>query len=694
MAYTKQTWTNDVSKVNATRMTHIEDGIYDNSTNIDTINNNVNPSGTATTTQTDFTEGQLTQKLGLKYIKMKGQTSQYTTNGYQLFDINNTPSANRQYVINNGFKLTKGTNRTIQISLPNPIPAGTYYISADVINSTLSGNNKINVSFKDVNNADVVGNVTFLTNGAVTTTAEVKDLYFFILNTENDGVTITLDNIMLNSGSTKKNFEQYTGKKASPNPDYPQDVQVVTGSNVIKICNKNLCPTGNKFAGVTNQWCNQYGEELGTVQAIQSNSNYIMLKPNTTYKFYIHEYNNISTIQIIYLDNTNNLMTYANYSVSTNVATFTTTSYTKVYIRAKATTNADNTYFIGQLEEGTATSYIAHKEEDYYIDLPVVNKLPYPYVQTTRTAEGITYTDLGDGRIKINGTATANSAFKLLGEASSQVAIPGNYVYGGVNSNVRVRAMNKTSGGTYTTLGSSIGSSTKIDKSTYETGYVEISIASGTTVNNLIITPMLSDNEVNAYTPYRTNPIELCKIGDYQDYIYKNNGKWYIHKEIGKKTVTNGDDFSLYQQNVGNNVYQYRTANNYLINAKLNPDPFNIEDIAYSNYFAKKNGINNLNNYYFTITGNGALAINTPYASINSLKTWLAGIDLKFYYELATATEEEITYEPLLRQLDKLDKIGLYDISNISQDNSDMKMLLDFIICNDNYNGLREFIRA
>ena len=28
--------------------------------------------------------------------------------------------------------------------------------------------------------------------------------------------------------------------------------------------------------------------------------------------------------------------------------------------------------------------------------------------------------------------------------------------------------------------------------------------------------------------------IELCKIGDYQDKIYKNNGKWYLNKQIGK----------------------------------------------------------------------------------------------------------------------------------------------------------------
>ena len=31
-----------------------------------------------------------------------------------------------------------------------------------------------------------------------------------------------------------------------------------------------------------------------------------------------------------------------------------------------------------------------------------------------------------------------------------------------------------------------------------------------------------SKGEYNAYTPYGTTPIELCKIGDYQDYPWKD----------------------------------------------------------------------------------------------------------------------------------------------------------------------------
>lgn len=38
--------------------------------------------------------------------------------------------------------------------------------------------------------------------------------------------------------------------------------------------------------------------------------------------------------------------------------------------------------------------------------------------------------------------------------------------------------------------------------------------------------------------------IELCKIGNYQDYIYKSGGKWYVHKEVGKISSYAGETIS------------------------------------------------------------------------------------------------------------------------------------------------------
>ena len=74
MAYEKQEWVDDdktKGKVTAERMTHIEQGIYDNSLATDKIN----PSGIATITD-EFTSGQIEDVIGFKSFKLKGQTSQ------------------------------------------------------------------------------------------------------------------------------------------------------------------------------------------------------------------------------------------------------------------------------------------------------------------------------------------------------------------------------------------------------------------------------------------------------------------------------------------------------------------------------------------------------------------------------------------------------------------------------------------
>jgi len=53
---------------------------------------------------------------------------------------------------------------------------------------------------------------------------------------------------------------------------------------------------------------------------------------------------------------------------------------------------------------------------------------------------------------------------------------------------------------------------------------------------------------ITDFAPYQSQSyeinlgdIELCKIGDYQDRIYKDSGKWYIEKKIGKIESYNGE---------------------------------------------------------------------------------------------------------------------------------------------------------
>ena len=62
-----------------------------------------------------------------------------------------------------------------------------------------------------------------------------------------------------------------------------------------------------------------------------------------------------------------------------------------------------------------------------------------------------------------------------------------------------------------------------------------INVVTGT--QNVTIT---NGDDVQNYT-LTLGTLELCKIGEYQDYIYKEGDDWYVHKEI-RKVILNGSE--------------------------------------------------------------------------------------------------------------------------------------------------------
>lgn len=133
--------------------------------------------------------------------------------------------------------------------------------------------------------------------------------------------------------------------------------------------------------------------------------------------------------------------------------------------------------------------------------------LKYPYRDTTKTQNGITFTDLGDGTIKVNGTATGNCYFYLTttndsyykdmsGQTLRLVGCPS----GGSNSTYRVIFCNDNWVGGIDT-GS--GSNFSVQDTYYNQSFIQI--YSGTTCNNLIFKPMLTKTTsatINDYEPY------------------------------------------------------------------------------------------------------------------------------------------------------------------------------------------------
>ena len=181
---------------------------------------------------------------------------------------------------------------------------------------------------------------------------------------------------------------------------------------------------------------------------------------------------------------------------------------------------------------------VTDTESEYYgkYDIPITvcgkNLLSYPYNFTTRTENGLTFTDNGDGSIKINGTATNRTGFMLRSQIIDIIDKTKAYVLsGGKDSDVYLQ-IDFYNGTTWKKLVDT-GNDGKaiIDFTKMNFDYTRVSVAlvvkANTVCDNITIKPQLELGETaTEYEPYRV-PVTaniyldepLRKIGDYADYI-------------------------------------------------------------------------------------------------------------------------------------------------------------------------------
>ena len=163
-----------------------------------------------------------------------------------------------------------------------------------------------------------------------------------------------------------------------------------------------------------------------------------------------------------------------------------------VSLIVKANAVCDNITIKPQLELGeTATEYELYTEN--YVGDKTKNLLPYPYYETTKTENGITFTDNGDGSVTANGTATADTWFIL----QSYADLKGTYTLSGCQN------------GSKTTYILGLGDSDHPDVGNGVTGRfngkanIFIRVYNGAVLDNVVFKPQLELGETaTAYEPY------------------------------------------------------------------------------------------------------------------------------------------------------------------------------------------------
>lgn len=172
----------------------------------------------------------------------------------------------------------------------------------------------------------------------------------------------------------------------------------------------------------------------------------------------------------------------------------------------------------------------------------------------------------------------------------------------------------------------------------------------------------ISDGEANNSYTVDLGSIELCKIGTYQDYIYKGLDGWYVHKAIDKSML---GDLSWYTAGTNQSgVYRMTTAS--LQNQILPTSSASEVSLTVCTHFTAVTA----NNTYACVTG---MAVSTagslqPYdpayntsTSATAFTTWLQNNNVKLYYVLATPTETKINDADLVAQLNELANATSYD---------------------------------
>ena len=207
-----------------------------------------------------------------------------------------------------------------------------------------------------------------------------------------------------------------------------------------------------------------------------------------------------------------------------------------------------------QLEIGDKKS--SYEPYGYKIPIEISDKnlVAYPYIETTKTINGITLTDNGDGTITVNGTATANTIFNIEDNK--------NRIWTGIKQN-KVYTISLSSDGNYSgnisfvvnyypkdEINYSAWLSSSVGKSTSKACPEDISglrsyiyIYSGAVFDNATFKPQLElSDEKTDYRPYVEPTMiniylnePLRKVGDYVDYVDFKTGK--VVRNVGKTNL-------------------------------------------------------------------------------------------------------------------------------------------------------------
>ena len=465
------------------------------------------------------------------------------------------------------------------------------------------------------------------------------------LPTKNASGTNIVLNDMVKCEIKEISLKGDTLQDGTPTPSSPIDIQSVTGDQTIQCCGKNLFDKNS----ITNScWLVENGT-ISTEHPGYDVSDYIPITPNTQY----YKGKNGSPRNKYYDENKQALdtSTYQDISIGGEAGTFTTPNnahYLRITINEA---NADINNL--QLEKGNvATPYEEYQGTNYQVSLASKNLFN---INDCLRGYSYNYGAVGTETIR----ATAPARITLSPQYAIKVKPNTKYTF---NMNItdfdfavgELRSDKKTNGDS----GWQNGSITITTKS--NTKYIVFNFRKKNDTQFIPITDeqwqdfLSSEAQLELgeqSTPFvQYSIIELCKIGKYQDKIYKSNDKWLLEKNIGK-FVLNGTQNITYSAIQGTTLLVQVNLN--LGNLKPNEMLSNLLPYREDNWNTKLEtiGIGGVYNNLLQIILNTDRLESNDVAGFNK---FVSENNLIIYLQLKTPTITEITDDNLINQLEAL----------------------------------------
>lgn len=157
--------------------------------------------------------------------------------------------------------------------------------------------------------------------------------------------------------------------------------------------------------------------------------------------------------------------------------------------------------------------------------------------------------------------------------------------------------------------------------------------------------------------PISLGSIELCKLGTYQDYIWKDGDTWKVHKAT-KKITLNGSEEWLQDSTGGFTRFNIKIQETIFVVGRT--------AIGLSSHFVSSIE-NAIGIFFLASTGADRRFYFYPKSDITTVdgfKSWLESNNATLLYPLATATDTEITDATLISQLNAIASASLENGSN------------------------------